>query len=694
MTPTPRVVGTFTHADLINAVAFSQDGRRIATASEDKTVQVHRLDGTVPPVTFTAELFLSRVSFDAAGELAAASGRSSGIRSNFFAIVFDPATGRELWRVAPMTQGTARPSPVNIVFSPTGNVALAVERTAVRAFAPKTGGVPLWPFDAPAGTTLYCATFSPDGATIAVGIGGTDLSSGQTVLLDAASGNERRRFTHSGHVRQVAFSPDGGQLAFGADDGVGVLDLANGAMRSLPNPPAPHGGNLFEVIRLVFSPDRTLIGMVSVRLNGIMPLATILDADPLAKRFEDIGGVLAGFSPDSRWVMSTRVTPPDAFGLSMWDPETGTVMFSLPPDLPFNNVVLGPEALQVAVTNDNTATVFELPSLARLTMNHDGPVTSVEFNADGSQLLSACEDETARVFDTATGAEKGRIDHDGPVNGAKWLPGRAAFVTASDDHTARTLDLSTATQRSLLTDSGPINAVAVSSDGQRVATAGDSQTVRLIDPTTGQQGRRFTHDAVVRAVAFNPDGTRLATGCDDGSVRVFNTSSGAEVMNVSHNGAVPAVAFSADGTTLATGCADGSVQTFSMVSGAALGGRRYAAPINAVAFSPDGTRVVTAGDDGTARIVLVSSGAELGSFTHGGPVHAVAFNPAATLLCTASEDKTARVFDVASGAQRREFVHDAPVRALSIDAGGLVLATASDDKAARLFSLPATKATP
>jgi WD40 repeat protein len=77
-------------------------------------------------------------------------------------------------------------------------------------------------------------------------------------------------------------------------------------------------------------------------------------------------------------------------------------------------------------------------------LQHGDSVVAAAFDPTGERVVTASDDNTARIWDARTGAPIGKpLQHRDSVNAAAFDPTAERVVTASDDHTARIWDART-----------------------------------------------------------------------------------------------------------------------------------------------------------------------------------------------------------------------------------------------------------
>ena len=224
-------------------------------------------------------------------------------------------------------------------------------------------------------------------------------------------------------------------------------------------------------------------------------------------------------------------------------------------------------------------------------LGHQDAVCDAVFNPDGTQILTASWDKTAKLWDAASYKLIATFAHQGVVVAAVFSPDAARILTVSWDKTAKLWD---AVSGKLIASFGHRESVenaTFSPNGARILTASYDKTVRLWEVASGEPLASFTHQDGLYHAAFSRDGARILTGSADKTAKPWNAASGKLIASFYHQ----------DGVT-DTASADNTAKLWDADSGKLITSFDHQDTVQWAGFSPDGARILTVSWDKTARL--------------------------------------------------------------------------------------------
>jgi WD40 repeat protein/basic membrane lipoprotein Med (substrate-binding protein (PBP1-ABC) superfamily) len=626
------------HTNRVNAVAYSPDGLRLASASDDGTVKIWKIE---PSGEIREEWsIITQANRGRHGLAFSPDGKHLATASGFGIVgIWDVLTGQEFLILKGHSDWISA-----VAFSPDGRrlVTGSEDRTAIVWDA-----VTAQPLATLSGHSdqVTDAAFNQDGSRLV-----SASLDGTARIWDAATFQKIAELTeYSGAVYGVAFSPDGKRLATAANDRTANIWDASTFEKILTF--RGHTDGLWDVS---FSPDG--YRLASTGYDGQIILWDASTGQELLRLAGHTQAVTsAAFSPDcadtdgaQTELCGTHLVSGSLDGtVKVWN-----VSFSREYQaLTFPNVSSGktsPDGSHFATGQRDGSVAFwqmtspsggwgAYPKLVTAWPAHAAAVTAVTFSPDGKRLATASDDFTARVWDLApvvetasgsslnesTSAKELQVlrGHSAQVWNIAFSPQGNRLATVSNDRTLLIWDTSTAAptgdNRPLLKIQLPSwsYAIAFSPDGKRLAAGLNDGTGKIWDVASGTELMTLRgHDSEIWGIAFSPDGKFIATASNDRTVIVWDAASGQESLTLKgHSGAVNSVAFSPDGKILASASQDGTVKVWefgaldSSLSAEPQPLTLYGntSPVIAVDFSPDGSRLLSAGLDGVVRLYVL-----------------------------------------------------------------------------------------
>ncbi|CUA78271.1 putative WD repeat-containing protein alr2800 [Nostoc sp, PCC 7120] [Rhizoctonia solani] len=530
------------HSSGVNCVIFSHDDALVISCSDDGTINV------INPTNDRAAIGPFRGHTEAVNSIALSPDDIHLISGSkdCTVLVWEMQTGRNSRALV-----GHRLEVLSVAYSSCGTrvVSGSADRT-IRVWNPLTGDIVVSPFGRDFGMVNSVA-FSPDGHRII---------SGFSDCVVAVYGSLTGQFItgplqgHPAAVNAITVSPDNTRIFSVSDDGtICVWDMnLHGSTHDSNTRPMGHSAPV-EIIS-VPTGGESITSITSTGEVGSWDLSTgqAVTRPTMLPRTIGFGSVnhLLAVSSDKQLIASSNLE----YEIDIWDASTGEHLHDSFPrysdavlSVAFSSdnlylissssdrtirwctvsagaVFLSLEghsgrALSVALshntdyaaagTDTNAVYVWALRHthrLVRIYKGHSGPVNSVDFSPQGTQLMlaSGSSDGSVRVWDIATRGTyensttpgSGGNDLLPAVNLVKFSPNATCIVSSSSDHAIRVWS---------------------------------ATTVELLaGPFKG-------HNDVIRALTFSPDSIRVISGSSDQTIRtwIVNTGSASHTPSTS-----------------------------------------------------------------------------------------------------------------------------------------------------------------
>jgi len=489
------------HSAPIRCVAFSNDGTKMASGSEESggtnEIRIWDLRTSTDRTFDRQDRTVLTLAFSHDDTRLASGGDTANVD------IWDVDSASIVKTIETGLQNTQA-----LEFSPIGDTLVLGDSRGVVALWNKHGGVQR--LGQHTGAVLDLA-FSLDGQVIA-----SSSSDALIFLWDVARGDKVDVLRgHTKPVNSISFSPNGKTLvSAGTDNSVKTWDLTHGqTVVHL----AEHSAAVGSV---AFSPTHPHT-LASASEDGSVHLWNI-DSDEEMITLPRYGGPVRGvaFSPDGK----TLAYSGGVFGLPanliFWDTENRTIR--------------------------------------RTANKHPGAVLAIAFSPDGNTVASGGNEGLVALWDVNTATLKSKLANlTQAVSALAFSPDGKLLATSSFHNNEITLwDVANpANHRDLIGHRERVAALTFSPNGGLLASGSLDQTVRIWDVATGVETLEpLRHARLVSSLAFSPDGVTLASVGRDDQLRLWDIPTGQEKLVLPCQPEMDgvAVAFSSDGRSVAT----------------------------------------------------------------------------------------------------------------------------------------------
>ena len=323
-----------------------------------------------------------------------------------------------------------------------------------------------------------------------------------------------------------------------------------------------------------------------------------------------------------------------------------------------------------------------------LPVGHIDNVNSSQFSPDGKLIVTASDDETAKIWESSTGLLLHNITgHTGSVNYAEFSPDGQKIISASDDGTAIVWNTLTGLPVVHLKDnSGQVYFAKFSPDNKSIVTASGTSMNIVWDANTGKK-KYIIYRGGTKSIDFNNDGSKILVTSDWNGAEIFDVKNGDSILAFKETGEMICYVFSPDLKKVLTLSNDSAVKVWDIKSGKIMFELKEKSKFDYAVFSPDGKKVaIVSMKDTVVRILNANTWTlSLPLKGHNDRITKATFSPDSKFLITSAGSR-AIVWDSENGSLLLHLnKHLDQITSLVFSPDGKKILTSSSDETARVW---------
>ncbi|USR89665.1 TIR domain-containing protein [Phormidium yuhuli AB48] len=374
------------------------------------------------------------------------------------------------------------------------------------------------------------------------------------------------------------------------------------------------------------------------------------------------------FSPDG----TTLVTGSDDDTVRLWNLQGILLRTFSGHDASVRSVQFAPDGTTIASGSDDATVRLRSieGAVVEILQGHRTGVKGVRFSPDN--LIGSVADTTLNIWQEDGAQLLQTVEYTAGMRASHFTTDGQFVITASYDSTLQLWDLP-----ALLNGEGrepvrlfeghdaTVKNFAVSEDGELMASAGAERRLILWRLSDGEILQQFheVHESEATDVGFLPDNQGLVSVGGGGHVKVWSFDGDLLQEFQAHDGWINALSFSPDGQYLATASGDNTIRIwrwqdgqFETTPAAVLKG--HTDWVWDVAFNRDSQLLASAGKDDTVRLWDVQGNLLKTLSAHQNWVRALDFSTDGEKLISASADRTLILWDLDPLEEMRESIEE------------------------------------